>query len=163
MGHIRLGTLPNYPKWRKIVALLAGDASTAQIATATMEAATRGLEIARTDEGLRHTFWLLARIPLAAREEDFPSALQRVGVAVPRDLSILDIIGSFNDEMDRHLRNGGRTDVGEMAQLAASESLTAVLAERAESLFGVTTAEVKAAAYSLSTKKGFAALAHDFF
>ena len=59
-------------------------------------------------------------------------------MAGPRDLSILDISGSFNDEMDRHLRNGGRTDVGEMAQLAASESLTAVLSERAESLFGVT-------------------------
>ena len=83
MGHIRLGRLPNTPNWRKVVGLVADDAPVASVAAATMSAAQRGLEIADSDEGLRHTFWLLTQITLAAREDHFAAALNQAGVSVP--------------------------------------------------------------------------------
>lgn len=66
--------------------------------------------------------------------------------------------------MDAHFRRkGGRTDIGEMAQLAAIESLTSLVGQRSKSLFGTTPAEVQKAVHDFSTKKGFSTLAHDFF
>jgi hypothetical protein len=47
--------------------------------------------------------------------------------------------------------------------MAAAESLTSVLSERAKSLFGTTPSEVKRAVASCSTPAGFSSLAHDFF
>jgi len=164
MGHSRLGTLPDTSRWRNVVGLIAGNADVAVVADATMDAAQRGLEVAARDEGLRQSFWLLSRIALAARQDDFAAALKEVGVAVPAEPSVLNIVAGFTDAVDRHLRDSrGRTDIGEMAQMAATECLTSVLTERSRSLFGTTAAEVKDAVRSCSTKAGFSEFAHDFF
>lgn len=164
MGHIRLGTLPDTKGWRNVVGLIADGGSAAQVAAATSEAAQNGLDLAKDDPGLCHTVWLLAKIALAARQADFGAALNAIGVPTPANPSLFDIVGGFSDAVDHHLSNtGGRSDIGEMAQLAAVESLTALIGERSRSLFGTTADEVKRAVYDFSTKSGFAALAHDFF
>ena len=165
MGHIRLGTLPDTARWRKVVGLLADEqASVGAVAGATMEAAQRGLEIASYDEGLSHTLWLLTQIPLAAQQEAFGQALKTAGVTGPAEPSIFDIVGGFSDAVDRHLRQTkGRTDIGEMAQLAAAESLAALCTSKAASLFETTPADVRQAVKGFSTKVGFSNLAHDFF
>lgn len=164
MGHSRLGTLPDTSRWRKLVGLIAGNADVAVVADATMDAAQRGLELADGDEGLKQTFWLLSQLTLAARQDDFRAALKHLGVAVPSEPSVLNIVAGFTDAIDRHLRDTrARTDVGEMAQMAAAECLAAVLTERSKSLFGTTAAEVQDAVRGFSTKAGFATLAHDFF
>jgi hypothetical protein len=164
MGHMRLGSLPDTTRWKRVVGLLAEGGDVAAVAGATSTAAQDGLDLAHGDAGLCHAVYLLSQFVLAARQEDFAAALQSAGIKTPSDPGLFDIIGGFSEAIDQHLvGNRQRTDIGEMAQLAAVESLTALIGPRSQSLFGTTTAEIQDAAYQLSTKKGFATLAHDFF
>jgi hypothetical protein len=164
MGHLRLNTLPDTVPWRHVVALLAEDGDVAAVAMATTQAALRGLDLAKDDPGLVQSFLLLSRIVLAARQPQFADALNTAGIPVAPDPGVFDIVGGFSDAIDEILRcNHGRSDIGEMAQLACAESLTALLTERAANLYETTAAEVRDAAYRLSTQTGFATLAHDFF
>ncbi len=164
MGHMRLGTLPDTTRWRRVVGLLAEGGDVSAIAGATSTAAQEGLDLAHGDAGLCHATFLLSKLVLAARQDDFAAALNDAGILTPRDPGLFDIVGGFSEAIDRHLvGNGKRTDIGELAQLAAVESLTALIGARSASLFGTTTAEIQDAAYQLSTKKGFSTLSHDFF
>jgi hypothetical protein len=165
MGNQRIGTLPDTAPWQCVVGLLADGGDAGAVAAATTEAALQGLELARGDEGLTYCTWLLAQVALAARTDDFADALlDRIGVPFAGPPDIYDLIAGFSDAVDRRLtKTASRTDVGEMAQLAAVESLTALLSERASHLFGSTTDDVHRAACELSTQRGFGSLAHDFF
>lgn len=166
MGHIRLGNLPRTRKWQQVVALLDPDsgAGMPQIAAATLDAAKRGLEEAARDPALVHSFWLLTQLPHCARAGDFISELKRVGISVQSAPTLMELVGGFADAVDNHVRGtGGRTDLGEMAQMGAAESLTAVLRERTQSLFGTTPEMVQGQLAALATKKQFSVLARDFF
>jgi hypothetical protein len=164
VGHLRLGTLPDTAPWRRVVGLIAEGADAAAVASATTQAAIAGLKRAENDEGLCSTVWLLTQTVLAARNSDFAAALREAGIEVPDAPDVFAIVGAFSDAVDRRLRaTSGRTDVGEMGQLAAVESLTALLSERSAGLFGTSAEEVHSAAYELSTTLGFEKLGHDFF
>jgi hypothetical protein len=145
--------------------MLAEGEGAAEVAAATTRAALAGLEKACGDEGLAHTVLLLARMVLAARDPDFVGALSNAGIrTAATDPDVLELATGFTDAVDRFLlQRHSRTDLGEMAQLAAVESLTAQLTARSASLFDTTPAEVRAAAKGLSTPTGFSNLAHDFF
>ena len=164
MGHIRLGNLPRTRQFQQVVALLDSGAGTPQIAAATLEAAKRGLEQAARDPALVHSFWLLSQLPLCARAEDFVAALNKVGITVTSTPTLLELVGGFADAIDDHVRmTGGRTDLGEMAQMGAAESVAALLRERTPSMFGTTPDMVRNELAALATKKQFSTLARDFF
>jgi hypothetical protein len=164
MGHVRLGTLPKTQKWNRVVGLIAGGADVEGIAAASAEAAENGLERASQDEGLAHVFWLLTQIPQAAREGDFSKRLREVGLGVSNEPTLLEIVAEFTRAVDRHVREGGkRTDLGEMAQLAGSETLTSLVGRELPSLFGPTAADVRGAVAKLGTSDRFSVLARDFF
>lgn len=164
MGHIRLGNLPRTRKWQQVVALIEGGAGTAQIANATITAAEKGLKLAAEDKGLVETIWLLTQLPLAARSDNFAQALQSAGLNVSDSPSLMEVIGAFSDAIDKKLaNNGGRTDLGEMAQMAASETMAEVIGSRTQSLFGTTPDDVKNAFSKLATNKQFSTFAKDFF
>jgi hypothetical protein len=163
MGHFRLGTLPDTARWRRVVALIAENAEVAEVAAATTQAALRGLELADGDDGLVQSLRLLAAVVQAARAGDFAEELGRAGVATSAQPDIFEIASGFSIAIDRHLQaSGRRTDIGEMAQMAAVESLTHLLSQRSSTVFETGPADVRRAAYELSTKGGFATLAHDF-
>lgn len=164
MGHIRLGNLPRTRKWQQVVALIEGGAGTAQIANATITAAKKGLKLAAEDKGLVETIWLLTQLPLAARSDNFAQALQSTGLDVSDSPSLMEVIGAFSDAIDKKLaNNGGRTDLGEMAQMAASETMAEIIGSRTQSLFGTTPDDVKNAFSKLATNKQFSIFARDFF
>jgi len=164
MGHTRLGDLPRTRKWQQVVALIEGGAGTAQVANATMRAAERGFRLAAEDKGVVETIWLLTKLPLAAKSEDFASALRNVGLEVSDTPGLMEIVGAFSDAVDRRLaNNNGRTDLGEMAQMAASETMSKVIGSRTPSLFGTTPDDVKQAFSKLATNKQFSIFARDFF
>lgn len=164
MGHIRLGNLPRTRKWQQVVALLDSGAEAPQIASATLEASKRGLEQAARDPALTHSFWLLTQLPLCARKPDYGDQLRNLGIAVSGDPELLDLVGAFTDSVDAHVRRtGGRTDLGEMAQMGAAESLTTTLGHRTESLFGTSPEDVQRELAKLATRKNFSALAREFF
>jgi hypothetical protein len=77
---------------------------------------------------------------------------------------VLDLTAAFSQAVDAHAReHGGRTDLGEMAQMAAVESLTAVLTANLPSLFVPTPEEVQRAIGRFAGGGRFSILAREFF
>jgi hypothetical protein len=164
MGHIRLGWgLPQTRRWVQVVELLDSNADVAAVAAATLDAARKGLEHASDDAALVQSFWLLTQLPRCARDLNYTEALEQVGVNVSGAPSLIGLLGAFSDAVDAHVRQtGGRTDLGEMAQMSAAESLAADIG-RSKSLFGTTSEDVQRSLARLVRPKGFSILARDFF
>jgi hypothetical protein len=76
----------------------------------------------------------------------------------------MDVAAAFSHAVDQYARQrGGRTDLGEMAQLAAVESLTATVGPTLPSLFAPTPEEVQRALGRFSGGERFSILAREFF
>lgn len=165
MGHIRLGDrLPRTRKWGAVVGLIGGGSAACQVAAATLDASQDGFSEAADDDGLTHVIWLLTRLPLAARSDDFVERLRQASLDIPDSPSLFDVVSAFSVAVDRFLaERGTRSDFGEMAQQAAAATLTTLVAQRTSSLFGATPDDVERAFRELSTRKQFGALARDFF
>ena len=80
-----------------------------------------------------------------------------------RSIRDCDLAAAFTETVDQRLQAARRrSDLGEMAQLAAVETLTGVLGQRLADLFGTTPAEVRQTAHTLSTSRGFGSLPTSF-
>jgi hypothetical protein len=164
MGHIRLGDLPRTRKWSQVVGLIAGGAGTVQVANATINAADSGLIFAAKDHGVVETIYLLIQLPLAARTDHFAEALRQHGLNVSDSPGLMEIVSAVTEAIDAKMLNcKGRTDMGEMAQMAAVETLTEVIGGRVQSFFGTTTEDVQHAFSKLATTNQFSVFATDFF
>jgi hypothetical protein len=165
MGHIRLGALPKSRKWNQVVGLISGGADVEHIAAASANAAENSLERASNDDGLAHAFWLLTQIPLAARQADFPDRLRALDLdGLSREPTLIEIVAAFGRAVDRHIgANRRRTDLGEMAQQAASETLTSLAGRELPTLFGPAPADVQVALAKLGSSDRFSLVARDFF
>ena len=166
MGHQLLGKLPATRKWEAVVRLVAGGAEVDEVAAAAADAAEASLVAAADDPALRRAFHLLVCVPLAAREEAYGQALCRLGLQVGETPTLIEVGVAIAAAADRASDpSDSHTDLGEMATLAAVESLIALASREGPSLFGATYAadEARAAFRVLSTDRGFAALARDFF
>lgn len=164
MGHNRLGRLPDTKPWRKVVAHIAAGESVAVVAGSTSTAAVSGLERGRWDHGVAHIIFLLARTVVAARQKNFRAELARLEIVVPAEPNLFDLTSGFAAAVQTwHTAHpGARTDLGEMAALAGTESIAACVGERSVGLFP-TGAEVRTAVRDLSTLNGFAAFGHDYY
>jgi hypothetical protein len=129
MGHIRLCILPKTLKWQQVVDLLGGEANVDAIAAATSEAAESALKHASDDPALVNAVWLLTRIPLAARTDDFVGRLKELGISVGDNPTLMDIVSAYSDAVDAQVRKGAgtRTGLGEMAQLSGAETITSLV------------------------------------
>ena len=164
MGHVRLGRLPQTRKWQHVVGLLGASAPIDEVAAASAVAAESALRGAIADPALTQTVWLLTQLPLAARSANFEAALRGLGLRIDAEPRLLDLVGAVTEAVDRHTaRAGGRTDLGELAQQAAAESLTAIIGRTLPSLFTPTPEEVRKALGRLAAKDRYGELARDFF
>jgi hypothetical protein len=164
MGHIRLGKLPRTRAWDDVVALIAGGASAAKVAVATIRAAETGLRRAANDKGVVESVWLLIRLPHAAREATFAEGLRSCDVEVAGEPCLMEVVGAVADALDARLPNNrGRTDLGEMAQAAAGEAVVRIVSPRAANMFGTTPADVRSAFAGLATVRQFGVFARFFF
>ena len=146
------------------MALIGAGVDTADVAAATLDASRRGLDDAADDPALVHSFWLLTQLPLCARKANFVEELAKIGVSVASEPTLMELVGGVSDAVDAHIyRAGGRTDLGEMAQMGAAESLTSVLGQRTASLFGTTAEDVRRELARLGTPANFSGVARDFF
>lgn len=145
---------------------ISAGADAGAIASASARAAEEALERNANDPVLHYAFFLLTQLPLAAREEDAVSAFRRLGLLVDDAPSLVEITTAFMAALDRLVAASGRhrSDLGEMAQLAAAESLHAIAANNAMSLFGdVYAAEnARRALAALATSKQFGVLGRDY-
>jgi hypothetical protein len=164
MGHVRLGVLSKSRKWQRVVEELRLGGDIDSIAASAADAAETSLQAASNDPALLHAFWLLTQIPLAARGPAFAEDLRRLGLQVPDRPSLMDIAAALSAAVDRHVQERkGRTDLGEMAQMAAVESLTATVGPMLPSLFGPSPEEVQHAIGRFAGGGRFSALAREFF
>lgn len=164
MGHIRLKKLPRTQFWDQVVELLDDGGSVEELATATARAMDRALVGASRDPALNQAVLLLASLPGAARQPDYIAALRALGVNAGAAPSLLDTLSGFERAVDREARrDGGRTDLGEIVQLAAASSLTKIVTPDLPSLFGPTARDVQTALARLDTPDRFARLSRTFF
>jgi hypothetical protein len=165
MGHIRLGELPRTREWQEVVALLEGGAQASQqIAIATIRAAEKGLRHAPKDPGVVEAVRLLMDLPRAARVSDYPDGLAACGVAVTDPPDLMELVGAVTDALDARLPNNrDRTDLGEMAQVAAAEGLAGLLGERTDGLFQSGPEDARRELARLATVKHFGLFARRFF
>lgn len=164
MGHLRLGNLHKTHRWTQVVDMLDSGAAAEEIASKSLHASEVAFAEAAHDAGFKYTVWLLTQVTLAAREEDFSNKLNKIGLDVPERSGLFDILGAFTKHIDSHLdRQKARTDISEMCQLAAVETLSEKCIERSRTLFGTTPETIQSAFKELSTRKNFAFLARDFF
>lgn len=164
MGHVRLGELPRTRRWVQVVGLIGAGANTAQVAAATITAAENGLGIVVKDKGVIETIWLLTQLPIAARSESFAAELLDRGIKVSLAPGLIEIVAAVTDAIDGAMPNNrGRSDLGEMAQTAAAETLTEVIGPRTRGLLGSTPEEVQREFARLGTCKQFSIFAKDFF
>ena len=164
MGHARLYKLPNTKPWRRVVGHLADGATVGVVAGATTKAAARGLQLALGDKGMAHVLYLLAHTVMAARGADFEGGLAGVGVIVPGDPSVFDLTAGFSGACDawHSEHRNPRSDLADLAELSATEALTRLVGDRSGQVIPTGDA-VRNALYTLSTKNGFATLAHEYF
>ncbi|MFZ5452470.1 MAG: hypothetical protein ACOZF2_11470 [Thermodesulfobacteriota bacterium] len=164
MGHFLLGRLPGTPKWTHVVDLIASGADAPAVALAVLSASKKELETAAQDPILCYTTWLLTQVPLAAKGQEFFDELRVKGLQLVHGPTLMEVMGSFTDTVDAYAdQQKRRSDIGEMAQLSAVESLTSLIGEKTGSLFGATPKDVKKALRSFTTKKNFSLLTQEFF
>ena len=131
MGHIRLGKLPRTKHWQEVLDLIGGSASSAAVAGAPLDAADQELSFAADDPGVLRAFWPLTQLPDAARSENFGEALRALGLNVSDAPTTTDVATAFTEAVDRQVDGQrARTDLGEMAQMAAVETLAITLRDR---------------------------------
>jgi len=163
MGHQHLLSLPRTREWQEVLGLLTGGGDLASIAAATSRAAQLSMIDASDDEVVRHSFYLLTQVPLAARSADFVHALRRTGLDVGTNPDLIEIGTAMMGTIDRFiLSRGVRTDYGEIAQLAAVESLQAVVGRELDDLLGADQ-RLRTTLAGFAEPRQFAVMARDFF
>jgi hypothetical protein len=164
MGHRLLGELPQTRNWQKVVELLRLTDDPAKIASQTSQAAQRGLDLTKQDRGVADVSYLLMKVVWSARGDDFRQELAGLGMELPRDASLLDVVGAFDEAVDTRLRKTGhRSDLAEMARFAAADTLTNLCQQETRSLFGVSTEQTQEALGQYATPDRFGVVGRDFF
>jgi hypothetical protein len=164
MGDRRLGGLPQTTNWLKVIACLEATSDPAQIARATSEAAERGFDLAKKDPGVADTAYLLMKLVWSTRSGDFRQGLSQLGMSVPDRASLLDIVGAFDETLDRRMRcRGHRTDLAEMARFSAVDALTDIRQGETGSLFGASASDTQEALRRYATAERFGLIGRNFF
>jgi hypothetical protein len=164
MGHIHLGHLPETRKWREVVALIDGFAAVETIVAASATAAEKDLQSAASNPVFVEAVRLLALIPQAARSENFSEALFSLGIDVPPQPSLTDLLVATNVALDRFAaRQSHINDFGDLSARALTDALAAAIGYSLPSLFASDAADMKAAALRVSRPDEFARMARDFF
>ena len=165
MGHNRLGALPRTRKWLDVIELIDYGGSSAAVADATLDAAFDSFALGAADPTLVHTVWLLTQLPDAARSDDFVRAVRDLGLEIPAGASPTDIATALGAAVDGQARDRAtpRSDLGEMARLAAVETLVGALRDPTPDLFGPAPDAGRRALAGLATERQFGGLAQSFF
>jgi hypothetical protein len=163
MGHVRLGRLPKYRRWREVVELLGttpGD--TPAVARATIEAAEGRLRLLANDPSLVHSFWLLTRITWAARSPDFATALSDFGL--DSSPSAIGFIAQLTDVTRSHARHHPESGpFSELASLALRRALSETVGQSSKPLFESSVEDLRDAFRPYANPTRFGALAKRFF
>ena len=166
MGHVRLGQLPRTRKWRDVVELVAAGANVPQVANATIKAADGAFSFVTDDSGYNHAVWLMTQLGLAAGRENPLEHLRAQGVNIPDNTSIPGIVVALTNAIDDHAsRNGGHSDLGELAQRALADAVITRLEPKLQqqSMFNMQAEDTQRALLEFGKQKEFGQLSREFY
>ncbi len=165
MGHLRVGRLPKFLRWREVVALLDDPQSTPQqIADAIAIAADRRLRGLGDAPSVGYPVWLLAHLTNAARGDEFVEELQRLEPELTQDSSSLAVVSGLTSHVRDELTAWpDRDHFSEISIQAFREALTRTVGREGASLFDGNAADVERAFRKFATRAGFAELARRYF
>lgn len=166
MGHQRLGSLPASRNLPAIINLLiAGDTPGVDLVDGVAKEIDALLQRAVKDPAFVEALWLLARIPQAAKADDFSEALRAIGVKIPDTPSAIDVVVGFDAAIEAAQRARGAdiTDLGEMARQAGIAALCSLSQERLPVLWEPTREDVRTTLATFAAPDKFGELAHRFF
>ncbi len=164
MGHRLLGELPRTKNWLEIIRLLRTTTDPAKIASKTSQAAQCGLNLAKEDGGIADVTYMLMKLVWSARSDDFRQEVGSLGMSLPQEASLLDVVGAFDETVDARLRKAGhRSDLAEMARFAAVDTLASLCHQETGNLFGVNTEQTQEALSRYATPDRFGTVGRDFF
>jgi hypothetical protein len=163
MGHAYIERLPRTKPWRDIVAAIAAGADARAVAEQVIHAARAIILPLPKDDGVVEATWHLIRLPLAARADDFPASLRRAGVDIDDAPGLMDLLAATSDALDAAVPPGRRTDLGEMAQTALTETLADAFGTELANLFGEDPGQVRDLLAAAAAVRPFGRLAAGFF
>jgi hypothetical protein len=164
MGHLRYGKLPATLKWNQVVALLDQGADLSQIALASYDAARSGFEQASRDIGVTAVFSALNDL-VGAFSGDRPiETLKKLGFDTSPNPSFIELLGALNSRIDsQDTSTRGRNDAIELAQRAASETLSYLYSQHSSSLFGKGLDDLNDTFREYGSPTKYSTLAREFF
>ncbi len=164
MGHTLLGQLKRTRRYKQVVSLLAGGAEAPQIAQVVMEYAERHFNLAANDPHLVGTIHTLMQLPIAARSKDYVKALNELGIEVSTKPTSAELISAVVASLDHRFPDAKhRTDLSEISQRVAAESLSGHLRESMGLLYDSARPEdIQGALKATHTPKQFGAFARRF-
>lgn len=165
MGHNRLGRLPKTRRWAAVMGMLdILHPDPAAIAKAVAEASENRLRELTNDPGLGYSFWLITRIALAARGQDFVGDLAKLNIKASPNASTLEFISQVADiariELSKIQSSGDFAEIGSMAIRTA---LTETVGQQGRSMFETSLRDIQSAFKIYSTQVQFGNVAHRFF
>jgi len=165
VGHIRLGVLPKYPKWKVVISLLDDQQSTAsQVADKVLDNSRGVLQSESAQDSVSYCVWLMAQLTLASRTEKFADALATLGIAATTNTSVTEFLALTARVASRQLgRLTPQSAINSIANHALRETLTRTIGASATTLFGANLSDAQVALKQYSTDKQFSNLLHVFF
>ena len=164
MGHLLQPKLSQSRRWRDVIAQLEAGANAELIAGASARAAETALKHAANDAQFHEAVSLLIKLPLSARGPGFVDEMADLGIEISGQPDLFEFSAAVMAALDTKAAQARkRTDLGEMAQLALLESLSAAIESQLPSLFEPGPDEVRQALGRLATGDRFAGLARSFF
>ena len=164
MGHLEPSELSVGPRWAHVVKLLEDGRPVDELIDATLCAAEHELDASDHDPAFVYAVWLLSQLPLAASSSNFEGRLAVLGFPAKSARSLQGLVAAFSEAINAHVaQSSERTDLGELALLSASESISTVIGASLPSLFDASAEDLKTELGRHHTRTKFARLARDFF
>jgi hypothetical protein len=122
------------------------------------------LELAKRDKGVASVAFALMKVIWASQKEQFFEELADLGISVSAQASLLDVVGAFDDALDRRLRQAGhRTDLAEMARFSAVDAMSNICRSETGNLFGPTAQDLRNSLKKYATPQQFGSVGQNFF
>lgn len=165
MGHLRLGVLPKYPKWKTVIGYLNDhDVPASEVADKILDATKEILSSYSSQSSVSYCIWFIAQLTIASRGNNFIKDVNELGIRLSKDSSAVDFMARVSRLTTTYLN--GLTPynaINPIAGLALREALTRTIGLQSRTLFGSGLEDVQRALKKYSTQKQFSNLLHIFF
>lgn len=165
MGHIRLGRLPGYPNWQRVVETVADPATSLEtVAAETADAAKAELRRSAGRPYIWYPYWLLIQLADEARHsERFAELLREHGIELAQDDSALAFVSAITRAVENKREEfGSPSAIDELALNAFHRAVSDIVLSDADSLFETVVEDVRRAFGRFAPRRAFGRLSRVF-